>query len=503
MIVQTPNPFGTLEQVTDQTRRQLSRFALAGRALRLSPGLYAVGASLAPEQVARHHLFAIIAKIWPGSTLCGRTALAGGVPVNSLVFLTPAEPENDSNQEQRRTPLALPGVSLIPVPGAHPLPGDMEFPQGLFISGTARVLVENVDVPGRPAKWRAGTIGVENRIDELARSGGPGRIRSVLQELEQIEDSFESLAVNAVRARLVAVLGSFSESGQILSPRLAARLAGVPYDAHRIAMLDRLLETIRKRAPRPIFEGSPVARWEWLPFFEAYFSNFIEGNEFGVEEARQITLDGLVPEGRPEDAHDVSATYALARDHYGRSTVPANGQELVSLLLERHGILMAARPDKHPGEFKTRLNFAGGYQFVEPNLVVGTLLRGFDQLKQLTDPFGRAVAMMALITEIHPFDDGNGRIARLMVNAELSHAGEVRICIPTVYRNDYLNSLSGFSNVAGAGESLVAVLEFAQRWTAAMDWSTYEGARDALTACNAFLDPRIADKNNQRLLLPK
>jgi hypothetical protein len=268
-------------------------------------------------------------------------------------------------------------------------------------------------------------------------------------------------------------------------------------------MLDRLIETVRERAPRPVPETLPTSRWEWLPFFEAYFSNFIEGTEFGVEEARRISLEGLVPPDRPADAHDVSATYELVRDPYGRTTVPANGDELVALLLERHAVLMAARPDKHPGEFKTRLNFAGGYQFVEPNLVIGTLHHGFDRMKQLVDPFARAVVMMALVTDCHPFDDGNGRIARLMVNAELSRAGEVRICIPTVYRNDYLNSLSGFSNGAGSGESLIAVLEFAQRWTAAVDWSTYDSAREVLTDCNAFLEPRMADQNNQRLLLPK
>ena len=32
-----------------------------------------------------------------------------------------------------------------------------------------------------------------------------------------------------------------------------------------------------------------------MPFFESYFSNFIEGTEFGVEEARKIAVDGEVP----------------------------------------------------------------------------------------------------------------------------------------------------------------------------------------------------------------
>jgi len=42
--------------------------------------------------------------------------------------------------------------------------------------------------------------------------------------------------------------------------------------------------------------------------------------------------------------------------------------------------------------------------------------------------------MMFLVSEVHPFADGSGRIARMM-NV---HAGELRIVIPAVYRLNYL-----------------------------------------------------------------
>jgi len=115
---------------------------------------------------------------------------------------------------------------------------------------------------------------------------------------------------------------------------------------------------------------------------------------------------------------------------------------------------------------------------------------------------GRVVAMMALVTECHPFNDGNGRVARLTSNAELSIAGQVRIVIPTVYRNNHLAALSGMSGGAGKGQALMAVLEFAQRWAAAVGWRDYERSLDMLTACNAFLDPGVAEVNGQRLVMP-
>jgi len=135
-------------------------------------------------------------------------------------------------------------------------------------------------------------------------------------------------------------------------------------------------------------------------------------------------------------------------------------------------------------------------------LVIGTLRRGFNLLSGVTDPLHRAVALMLLVTECHPFDDGNGRMARIVANAALSKAGQVRIVVPTVYRNNYLAGLSGVSNGNGSGETLVAVLDFAQRWTAAIDWSDYSGADAILNSVHAYMDAGVADKNNIRLRLP-
>ncbi|HYZ56350.1 MAG TPA: hypothetical protein VE733_23010 [Streptosporangiaceae bacterium] len=49
----------------------------------------------------------------------------------------------------------------------------MPMPDGLYLSGLARKLVENVSIPGRPPKDRparqAGTAAVEDEIDNLAR----------------------------------------------------------------------------------------------------------------------------------------------------------------------------------------------------------------------------------------------------------------------------------------------------------------------------------------------
>lgn len=51
-----------------------------------------------------------------------------------------------------------------------------------------------------------------------------------------------------------------------------------------------------------------------------------------------------------------------------------------------------------------------------------------------------ALAHKDLVT-IHPFIDGNGRAARLLMNLTLLQSGYVITIIPPVLRNDYINAI--------------------------------------------------------------
>src|SRR3546814_12035642 len=101
------------------------------------------------------------------------------------------------------------------------------------------------------------------------------------------------------------------------------------------------------------------------------------------------------------------------------------------LLRHRHAMVMEARPDKGPGIFKAKPNQAGMTLFVAPDLVEGTLERGYDLCQALGDPLHRSIYMMALVSEVHPFADGTGRGARIMMNATRVPGGEGRITNPT------------------------------------------------------------------------
>ena len=109
--------------------------------------------------------------------------------------------------------------------------------------------------------------------------------------------------------------------------------------------------------------------------------------------------------------------------------------------------------------------------------------------------------MAFLVAEVHPFDAGNGRLARAVMNAEYVAGDEQRAVIPTITRNDYLRSLRRLSR-QDRPDLLVTVLDRARRWTTQMDWSTLARSRQLLDRTNAFVDANDAEDRGVHLLGP-
>lgn len=84
------------------------------------------------------------------------------------------------------------------------------------------------------------------------------------------------------------------------------------------------------------------------------------------------------------------------------SRMPGSTEEMKALLKSRHAQIMEGRPEKGPGIFKS----AGSTFFVTPELVEGTLAKGFEMYRSLTAPLQRAIFIMFLVSEVHPFGDG-------------------------------------------------------------------------------------------------
>ena len=169
-------------------------------------------------------------------------------------------------------------------------------------------------------------------------------------------------------------------------------------------------------------------------------------------------------------------------------STPKTSNELIRLLQSRHYTLMSVREDRLPGKFKETANRAGSTHFVNPELVTGTLEKAFENYHSLDYGLPRAIYIMFLVSEIHPFIDGNGRISRIMMNSELVSANECRIIIPTVYREDYLLALRRLSRSKDP-EAYIRMLCYAQEFTASINFQNYNLALAQLEKSNAFKEP--------------
>ena len=451
-----------------------------GELRKIGSRLYTRNLTEDPARLVRRNWYFLITSYYPDALIADRTALENKPAPDGSIFLI----------SQKKRDIEIPGLIFRPRKGPAPLANDRPFIGGAHLSSTPRAYLENM----APSRGRGSRVPrtlsraeIEERLDAIIRQQGEPALNRLRDEAKAIAPTLGLQQEYEELNRLIgALLGS--RDARIESSLGRARLAGPPYDPARIELFEALFSTLRGYvSPKRISPERTPGENANLAFFEAYFSNFIEGTEFTVEQAAEIVFEGVIPQGRPEDAHDILGTFRIVSDLSELRRVPEDFQQFLDLLRARHARIMEARPDKSPGSFKIRDNQAGRTIFVAPPLVSGTLEKGFEFLQGLGEPFHRAVFIMFLVSEVHPFADGNGRIARVMMNAELVARDQERIIIPTAYRTDYLSTLKAISQNAHA-DPMVRMLDVAQAYTGSIDWTTMEVARRILDETNAFAE---------------
>jgi fido (protein-threonine AMPylation protein) len=334
-----------------------------------------------------------------------------------------------------------------------------------------------------------GSEWVESELVKHIQRGGEQAVNALRDEARELapvldlEREFEKLNI-----LIAAILNTHPAEG-VLQTRLGfANAKGEPFDQFRV---DRFAELSQYLQRTDLTENSYEynrSGWRNLTFFESYFSNFIEGTEFTIEEAEAIAFEKKVDYERHADSHDILAHIEISGDMSEMNSVPSDAAELIDVLKVRHGILLAERAAKRPGEFKLKSNKAGTTEFVSPELVEGTLVQGFEIYLSLPEGLQRAIFIHFLISDVHPFDDGNGRLARIMMNSELVSKDQHKLIIPIVHRESYLNGLRAATR-QGRFRTMVKVLHQMQCYAASLDWDEYEEVKTALQEHAADKEP--------------
>ena len=472
-------------------RVAIHRAVQAGRLRRLAPKIYTSNLQDAPEKIVRAHCWALAGALFPGALIADRTALEQKPAADGSVFLV---------TDRRTTDLALPGLTFRPRQGPPPVKGhDMPFLDGLWMSSQARALLDNLR-PSRRRSHISATLTrgeIELFLERLLRQGGEVVLNRLRDQARELAGQLGLIERAEELSTLIGALLGTREARLRTEPG-QARSRGEGYDMDRLELFESLRAAL---AVHPFPERAARTDNAFLPFFESYFSNFIEGTEFEVGEAYSIVYEGRIPAGRPGDAHDVLGTFRVVSDAAEMRRTADTAEEFLHLLRHRHAVIMGNRPEKSPGQFKSANNRAGDSLFVEPDLVSGTLRRGFALLPALPHPLARAIYAMFLVAEVHPFADGNGRVARVMMNAELCRAGLERIIIPSVFRTEYLQALRALTHNQRPS-AIISVMDYAQRFTAAVDFSDYGQAVRKLDDCHAFAAPADATGDGMRLVVP-
>lgn len=469
--------FGSTNSVQS---RKLSRLLSEGKIRKISARVYSTNFIDTSETIVRRNLFTIIGKLYPGALLSHRSALEFQPTSSGLLFVTYTYTKK----------VKLPGVTIQFLQGPVPMDGDKLFVGNLHVSQQARAFLENLQTSrkkGSESKCVDLSV-LEEKLEQIIRVYGEVEInkirdiaRSIAVELH-FEKEFERFN------QIISALLSTQTSKILTSPIARARAFGLAYDPARIELFEKLFRVLKQSEFNDRIEkNKSKISFSNFAFFESYFSNFIEGTVFEINEAIEIIRSNRPLMTRNEDSHDVLGTYHLVSHKTEMEVVPKSADELLRILSYRHAILMSSRTDKMPGVFKDRNNFAGSTSFVDFNLVRGTLLKSFDFYQILDHPFSKAAYLMFVISEVHPFLDGNGRIARVMMNAELVHAGQSKIIIPTVYRDDYMGALKKLTR-QGNPETYIKMLQRAHEFSANVFDEELQSMQHYLESCYAFSD---------------
>lgn len=434
-----------------------------------------------PTVIIKRNWYRILAHLFPNALLSHRSALEFKPTSLGHIFLTYSYTSN----------VSLPGLTVHLLKGLGPIEGDNPFFENLFASQEARAFLENLQETRKEGEEsKSLSISeIEEKLEALIRARGENGLNALRDKAREISVGLEMQKEFKKLNRLISDLLATGKPKNLTSPVAVARSLGEPFDPTRINLFEGLYEELAGKVFQEHRVSNSLNQYKTFAFFEGYFSNYIEGTEFTVEEAKEIILTETPLPARDEDSHDILGTYRIVSDKKEMAVCPATADEFLDLMRSRHAVLLQSRTSKKPGEFKNRNNRAGNTEFVDWSLVNGTLKKGFDWYTLLKDPFAKAVYMMFLVSEVHPFLDGNGRIARVMMNAELSAKGLSKIIIPTVYREDYMGALRKLTRQQ-IGDPFIRMMARAYEFSSTLKQESLEEMEQYLITCDAFKEPK-------------
>jgi len=212
---------------------------------------------------------------------------------------------------------------------------------------------------------------------------------------------------------------------------------------NRIHDLDRLNQEIEPF--RPISDPDVLRQLrEYFRIGLTYASNALEGNSLTEMETKIVIEDGITIGGKPLRDHLEAIGHSEAYDFvYEAAKRNAITEDDIRTM---HKLFLYRIDSAGAGRYRGKKVIITGTDYIPPPPdKIPELMQKFventKRKRSALHPVEFAAWLHLNLVAIHPFIDGNGRTARLLMNIGLMQEGYVISIIPPVLRNDYLNCL--------------------------------------------------------------
>lgn len=253
-----------------------------------------------------------------------------------------------------------------------------------------------------------------------------------------------------ISSRTVAKIGRGEKIAAHVLAKIAAYLSCTPEELYRSISDNLLLQTLRDEKSIRM----PGGLYHELQVRMTYNSNHIEGSKLSEDQTRLIfetnTVD--VGEGIPVDDIIETVNHFRAIDYVIDHAEEPLAEDIIK---ELHRILKQSTKDSTllwfaVGDYKKRANVVGGRETAKPKDVparMKALLSDYESLDAVS--IENVIEFHYNFERIHPFQDGNGRVGRLIALKECLRHGIVPFIIEDSKKMFYYRGLSEWESERG------------------------------------------------------
>lgn len=209
-----------------------------------------------------------------------------------------------------------------------------------------------------------------------------------------------------------------------------------------LVKIDELQKQINEH--RPLSEETVLSIKNYYRIGLTWTSNAIEGNTLTESETKVVIEDGLTIGGKPLHDHLEAQGHAEAYEYM--LNLVSRGDVSEDDILMLHRLFYRKIDDVNAGVYRKSQVFISGSEYPLPGpgkvpQLMKEMVQKLKDYRAKEHPVIAAARAHLDFVFIHPFIDGNGRVARLIMNLVLLKSGYNIALISPVFRAEYISSI--------------------------------------------------------------